>query len=82
MLLNCTHQDVCLEETLSEFKELSQSFDAAMKGLALSSAGVIRQVHNSLSRQQMFAFDAKASAKEEDAFHFVSYVPVNRRLYE
>lgn len=35
-----------------------------------------------LCRQQMFEFDAKSSAKEEDAFHFVSYVPVNGRLYE
>lgn len=35
-----------------------------------------------LCRQQMFEFDAKSSAKDEDAFHFVSYVPVNGRLYE
>ncbi|XP_072504438.1 ubiquitin carboxyl-terminal hydrolase isozyme L5 isoform X2 [Notamacropus eugenii] len=82
VLLNCTHQDVHLGETLSEFKEFSQSFDAAMKGLALSNSEVIRQVHNSFARQQMFEFDAKTSAKEEDAFHFVSYVPVNGRLYE
>lgn len=33
-------------------------------------------------RQQMFEFDAKSSSKDEDAFHFVSYVPVNGRLYE
>uniref|UniRef100_A0A5F8GME2 Ubiquitin carboxyl-terminal hydrolase n=1 Tax=Monodelphis domestica TaxID=13616 RepID=A0A5F8GME2_MONDO len=82
VLLNCTHQDVHLGETLSEFKEFSQSFDAAMKGLALSNSEVIRQVHNSFARQQMFEFDAKTSAKEEDAFHFVSYVPVSGRLYE
>ncbi|XP_064575592.1 ubiquitin carboxyl-terminal hydrolase isozyme L5 isoform X2 [Zonotrichia leucophrys gambelii] len=55
---------------------------AIMKGLALSNSEVIRQVHNSFARQQMFEFDAKSSAKEEDAFHFVSYVPVNGRLYE
>jgi hypothetical protein len=30
----------------------------------------------------MFEFDTKTPAKEEDAFHFVSYVPVNGRLYE
>lgn len=30
----------------------------------------------------MFEFDAKTPTKEEDAFHFVSYVPVNGRLYE
>ncbi|KAK7879530.1 hypothetical protein WMY93_033761 [Mugilogobius chulae] len=67
---------------LSEFREFSQSFDAAMKGLALSNSEVIRQVHNSFARQQMFEFDAKSSSKDEDAFHFVSYVPVNGRLYE
>uniref|UniRef100_A0A8C2JF65 Ubiquitin carboxyl-terminal hydrolase n=1 Tax=Cyprinus carpio TaxID=7962 RepID=A0A8C2JF65_CYPCA len=82
VLLNCTHPDMHLGETLTEFKEFSQSFDAAMKGLALSNSEVIRQVHNSFARQQMFEFDAKSSAKEEDAFHFVSYVPVNGRLYE
>ncbi|XP_051766665.1 ubiquitin carboxyl-terminal hydrolase isozyme L5 isoform X2 [Ctenopharyngodon idella] len=82
VLLNCTHPDMLLGETLTEFKEFSLSFDAAMKGLALSNSEVIRQVHNSFARQQMFEFDAKSSAKEEDAFHFVSYVPVNGRLYE
>jgi len=50
VLLNCTHQDVHLGETLSEFKEFSQSFDAAMKGLALSNSDVIRQVHNRFAR--------------------------------
>ncbi|XP_063796380.1 ubiquitin carboxyl-terminal hydrolase isozyme L5 isoform X1 [Pseudophryne corroboree] len=83
ILLNTTHPDIELGETLSEFKEFTQSFDAAMKGLALSNSEVIRQVHNSFARQQMFEFDAKSSAKDdEDAFHFVSYVPVNGRLYE
>ncbi|KAB0343831.1 hypothetical protein FD755_011130 [Muntiacus reevesi] len=57
-------------------------FAKQMKGLALSNSDVIRQVHNSFARQQMFEFDAKTAAKEEDAFHFVSYVPVNGRLYE
>lgn len=39
-------------------------------------------VYFCICRQQMFEFDAKSSAKDEDAFHFVSYVPVNGRLYE
>ncbi|XP_041127084.1 ubiquitin carboxyl-terminal hydrolase isozyme L5-like [Polyodon spathula] len=82
VLLNCHHSDMQLGETLTEFKEFSQSFDATMKGLALSNSEVIRQVHNSFARQQMFEFDTKSTAKDEDAFHFVSYVPVNGRLYE
>uniref|UniRef100_A0A8C7L8T6 Ubiquitin carboxyl-terminal hydrolase n=2 Tax=Oncorhynchus TaxID=8016 RepID=A0A8C7L8T6_ONCKI len=82
VLLNCTHSDMLLGETLTEFREFSLSFDAAMKGLALSNSEVIRQVHNGFARQQMFEFDAKSSAKDEEAFHFVSYVPVNGRLYE
>ncbi|XP_077573557.1 ubiquitin carboxyl-terminal hydrolase isozyme L5 isoform X1 [Stigmatopora nigra] len=82
VLLNCSHPDMLLGHTLTEFREFSQSFDAAMKGLALSNSEVIRQVHNGFARQQMFEFDAKSSAKDEDAFHFVSYVPVNGRLYE
>ncbi|KAG8556321.1 hypothetical protein GDO81_018026 [Engystomops pustulosus] len=82
ILLNSTHPDVLLGETLSEFKEFTHSFDAAMKGLALSNSEVIRQVHNSFARQQMFEFDAKSSTKDDDAFHFVSYVPLNGRLYE
>uniref|UniRef100_A0A671VPB0 Ubiquitin carboxyl-terminal hydrolase n=1 Tax=Sparus aurata TaxID=8175 RepID=A0A671VPB0_SPAAU len=64
VLLNCSHSDMLLGDTLTEFREFSQSFDAAV------------------SSQQMFEFDAKSSAKDEDAFHFVSYVPVNGRLYE
>lgn len=82
VLLNCSHPDIQLGDTLGEFREFSQSFDAAMKGLALSNSEVIRQVHNGFARQQMFEFDAKSSSKDEDAFHFVSYVPVNGRLYE
>ncbi|NP_001133540.1 ubiquitin carboxyl-terminal hydrolase isozyme L5 [Salmo salar] len=46
VLLNCTHSDMLLGETLTEFREFSLSFDAAMKGLALSNSEVIRQVHN------------------------------------
>ncbi|XP_073500205.1 ubiquitin carboxyl-terminal hydrolase isozyme L5 isoform X3 [Phyllobates terribilis] len=57
-------------------------FAKQMKGLALSNSEVIRQVHNSFARQQMFEFDAKSSTRDDDAFHFVSYVPVNGRLYE
>lgn len=71
-----------LGETLSNFKEFSKDFDPTMKGLALSNSDVIRLVHNTFARQQMFEFDAKQADKDDDVFHFISYVPFEGRLYE
>jgi len=71
-----------LGETLSNFKDFSKDFDPTMKGLALSNSDVIRCVHNTFARQQMFEFDAKQADKDDDVFHFISYVPFEGRLYE
>lgn len=73
---------VDLGETLANFKEFSRTFDPTMKGLALSNSDVIRLVHNTFARQQMFEFDAKQAEKDDDVFHFISYVPFEGRLYE
>lgn len=50
VLLNCKHSDILLGPNLEEFKNFCQSFDANMRGLALSNSDVIREVHNSFSR--------------------------------
>ena len=73
---------VDLGETLTNFKEFSKDFDPTMKGLALSNSDVIRLVHNTFARQQMFEFDAKQAEKDDDVFHFISYIPFEGRLYE
>jgi len=82
ILLNCKHPDLKLGSTLGEFKEFTQTFDTAMKGLALSNSDTIRGVHNSFARQTLFEFDSKSASKEEDTYHFVGYVPIDGRLYE
>jgi ubiquitin carboxyl-terminal hydrolase L5 len=82
VLLNAVHDDVELGKTLSDFREFSQSFDHTMKGLALSNSETIKQVHNSFARQQMFEFEQVSASKDEDVFHFISYVPIGGRLYE
>lgn len=50
VLLNTKHADLTLGPNLEEFKSFCQSFDANMRGLALSNSDVIRKVHNSFSR--------------------------------
>lgn len=82
VLLNCRHPDVKIGPTLTELKEFCQGFDANMKGLTISNSQVISSVHNSFARQQIFEFDPALGKKEEDAFHFISYVPIDGRLYE
>ncbi|ENN80940.1 ubiquitin carboxyl-terminal hydrolase isozyme L5 [Dendroctonus ponderosae] len=82
ILLNCRHPDVKIGPTLTELKEFCQGFDANMKGLTISNSQVISSVHNSFARQQIFEFDPNSSKKQEDAYHFISYVPIDGRLYE
>lgn len=82
ILLNCQHADVDLGKTLSNFKKFTQDFDPANRGLALSNADVIRQVHNSFARQQMFEFDHSAAKKDDEVYHFIGYIPIAGRLYE
>jgi len=82
ILMNLGSEVVDIGPVLSDFKEFTASFDPAMKGLALSNSETIRSVHNSFSRQQLFEFDNKGSPKDDDVFHFVSYIPFGGRLYE
>ncbi|ODN05383.1 Ubiquitin carboxyl-terminal hydrolase isozyme L5 [Orchesella cincta] len=81
-LMNLEHSDVELGKVLSEFKDFTKSFDPAMKGLALSNSETIRSVHNSFARQTLFEFEEKAASKDDDVYHFVSFLPINGRLYE
>ncbi|KAK2165522.1 hypothetical protein LSH36_49g07011 [Paralvinella palmiformis] len=82
ILLNCSHPNLELGKDLTTFKEFVMTFDPATKGLSLSNSNVIRSVHNSFARQQMFEFDQKAASKDDDVYHFVSYMPIEGRLYE
>lgn len=53
-----------------------------MKGLTLTNSPLIRTVHNSFARQTLYECDSKTSAKDDEAFHFVGYIPIDGRLYE
>ncbi|CAG2054533.1 unnamed protein product, partial [Timema podura] len=87
ILLNCKHTDLVLGPTLSEFKDFSSSFDANMKGLTLSNSQsnsfvsqFICKVYFSLTT--LFEVESKLASKDDDVYHFVSYLPIDGRLYE
>lgn len=37
---------------------------------------------NLVRRQTLFEYDANQPSKDEDVFHFVSFIPIDGRLYE
>ncbi|XP_026317683.1 ubiquitin carboxyl-terminal hydrolase isozyme L5 [Hyposmocoma kahamanoa] len=82
LLLNCNHPDVDLGPELSKLKEFSMSFDPKMRGLTLSNSQTIRSAHNSMAQQTLFEFDPKMATKDDDAYHFIAYMPIEGKLYE
>jgi len=80
ILLNA--KGIELGGTLQEFKEITRDFPAEVKGLAIGNQPLIRKVHNSFARPEPFSIEKDPHMEAEDAFHFISYVPVNGVLYE
>jgi ubiquitin carboxyl-terminal hydrolase L5 len=58
--------------------------DRVSLGETLASSDHIREVHNSFSKSSPFSLDPSLnpSREKEDAYHFVTYLPVNGVLYE
>ena len=55
----------------------------AISGLTIGSSEGVRQAHNSFATPNPFMSDDKlASDKEDEAYHFIAYVPVGGVLYE
>ncbi|KAJ1938710.1 hypothetical protein GGF37_004703, partial [Kickxella alabastrina] len=74
-----------LGETLENFRSFSADLPPDMRGLAMTNCDQIRDVHNSFVRPESFLADEsakRAATEDDDLFHFISYVPVNGRLYE
>ncbi|XP_026731101.1 LOW QUALITY PROTEIN: ubiquitin carboxyl-terminal hydrolase isozyme L5-like [Trichoplusia ni] len=82
LLLNCDHPDVNIGPELSTLKEFSMSFDPKMRGLTLSNSQTIRSAHNSMAQQTFYEFGPKTASKDDEAYHFVGYMPIDGRLYE
>ncbi|KAI8325707.1 ubiquitin carboxyl-terminal hydrolase isozyme L5 [Martensiomyces pterosporus] len=84
ILLNRS-DEIELGDTLANFRSFSVDLPPDMRGLALTNCDQIRNVHNSFVRPDSFLTDTekqRPADDDDDLFHFISYVPVNGRLYE
>jgi|Transcript_93851 ubiquitin carboxyl-terminal hydrolase L5 len=82
ILLNQAPEKLDVGVNLAEFKNFSAGLDSAMKGEVLNNSEVIRKAHNSFRHQSSFEIVKDEDEKGGDAFHFVGYVCVDKKVYE
>ncbi|EAL64601.1 peptidase C12 family protein [Dictyostelium discoideum AX4] len=80
VLLNS--EGIELGEELSNFKSFVGDFPPMMKGEAIGNSELIKETHNSFTVQDPFIFSKKKNRKPSDAFHFISFIPFQGKVYE
>ncbi|PLW48483.1 hypothetical protein PCASD_04281 [Puccinia coronata f. sp. avenae] len=74
--------NIQLGSELTQLKEFSVDLDSHMTGELLTNSERIRAVHNSFARPDPFQRDEPKQASTEDAYHFITYMPIQGKLYE
>jgi ubiquitin carboxyl-terminal hydrolase L5 len=69
---------------LAFFKEFTASFSPMDRGLAISNSESLRSCHNSFASQHQFVVENSPfeDSEKEEPYHFVSYMPIDGKVYE
>lgn len=84
VVLNAGLSQDDLGSTLSGVQSFLTDLPPDVAGMAVTSSEAIKEAHNSFSRQDAFLHEGKfhLPSKEDEAFHFVAYVPFRNVVYE
>ncbi|XP_070558921.1 ubiquitin carboxyl-terminal hydrolase BAP1-like isoform X2 [Ptychodera flava] len=84
ILLNCP--SIALGSTLTKLKNFTKNFSPENKGYAIGSLAELARAHNSHAKPEPRHIQEKqmgiSTVRTMETFHFVSYVPINGRLFE
>ena len=76
--------EIELGPELTNLRSFTTGLPSKEKGHTIGNSEVIRVAHNSFTRQDPFVMDeeTKVATKDDDVFHFISFVPFKGSLYE
>lgn len=82
ILLNISSDQAEIGPTLTELRDFTEGLDDESRGLAIGNSEVIRSAHNSFRPSVSLEIHQDEDKQKGEAFHFVSYVWSNGKVYE